>query len=294
MRTIQTAAEFLFVTLWESFRRFCSGVASLWLLHLTGPIGGELQKRTSFWKVLLSPHRNTGALLERTCLGSTHSSLGFTIGLCSDTQRQRSDLLQTGQAFKLKSKQLNLPHMDSNQVAVHLRPAPTPERQTLWWLWWVATVKGLGTGRTYIFICLHLQKVIVHTAQMLPDKCPGNSIFPLWVAHLSWLRWRAEWGTDGTSSLMLALTYELQAEPDERTWLIYYGMFSRGSLESWAAPGINEGLDRNVTSRRTQCVPFICTHEPPQTPSFTISGATLFLLTFAQHSKAGRNVIKFG
>lgn len=123
---------------------------------------------------------------------------------------------------------------------------------------------------------------------MLPDKCPGNSIFPLWLAHLSWLRWRAERGTDGTSSLMLALTYELQAEPDEHTWLIIYWMFSRGSLESWAAPGINEGLDRNVQSRLLRYIPSICRCEPPQTPYFTISRETLFLL------KAARNVIKFG
>lgn len=115
---------------------------------------------------------------------------------------------------------------------------------------------------------------------MLPDKCPGNSIIPLWVAHLSWLRWRAEWGTDGASSLMLALTYELQAEPDEHTWLIIYWMLSRGSLESWAAPGINEGLDWNVKSRRAQYIPFICR---AQTPSFIISAETLFPLTFVQH-----------
>lgn len=127
-----------------------------------------------------------------------------------------------------------------------LAPTASSERQTLWWLRWVATVKELGTGKTYIFICVHLRKVISHTAQTLPDKCPGNSIIPLWVAHLSWLRWRPEWGTDGTSSLTLALTYELQAEPDEHTWLIICWMFSRGSLKSWAAPGINEGMDRNV------------------------------------------------
>lgn len=167
---------------------------------------------------------------------------------------------------------------------MHQRPAPSTRPSAhldlSWWLWWVARVKGLGTGRTYIFICVHLRKVISHTAQMLPDKCPGNSITPLWVAHLSWLRWRAEWGTDGTSSLMLALTYELQAEPDEHTWLIIYWMLSRGSLESWAAPGINEGLDWNVKSRRAQHIPFICR---AQTPSFIIPAETLFPLTFVQH-----------
>lgn len=37
-------------------------------------------------------------------------------------------------------------------------------------------------GRTYIFIYVHLQKVIFHIAQMLPDKCPGNSQY----FHCGW------------------------------------------------------------------------------------------------------------
>lgn len=86
----------LFLILWESFRHFCLGVASLWLLHLTDGIGGELQKWTYFWKVLLSPHRNTGAPLEWTSLRSRQTFVDFMIGLCSNMQRQRSDLLKTG------------------------------------------------------------------------------------------------------------------------------------------------------------------------------------------------------
>lgn len=57
-----------------------------------------------------------------------------------------------------------------------------------WYHFWVAAVLNRetepvrGKGRTYIFICVHLQKVIFHIAQMLPDKCPGNSQY----FHCGW------------------------------------------------------------------------------------------------------------
>lgn len=58
-------------------------------------------------------------------------------------------------------------------------------------------------GTTYIFICVHLQKVIFYIAQMLPDKCPGNSQY----FHCGWHichRWdcgrsRAQMGTPTSS-----------------------------------------------------------------------------------------------
>lgn len=84
-----------------------------------------------------------------------------------------------------------------------------------------------GKATTYIFICVHLQKVIVHIAQMLPDKCPGDSQYFHCGGHICH-RWAGgqSGGTDGSSSLTLALTYELQVEADELMWLITRG-FSR-------------------------------------------------------------------
>lgn len=39
----------------------------------------------------------------------------------------------------------------------------------------IALRRSLCKGRAYIFICVHLQKVIFRIAQTLPDKCPANS-----------------------------------------------------------------------------------------------------------------------
>ena len=45
---------------------FYQGLASVWALYHTGLIGGLLQRWLSFWKVLLSPQRNAGALTRVT------------------------------------------------------------------------------------------------------------------------------------------------------------------------------------------------------------------------------------
>jgi hypothetical protein len=57
---------------WESFWQtpsglscvFYLGVVSVWPLYHKGLIGGVLQRLLSFWKVLPSPRRNSGALSE--------------------------------------------------------------------------------------------------------------------------------------------------------------------------------------------------------------------------------------
>ena len=64
-----------FLMVWESLGAFretpsrlsCAfywGVASVWPLYHKGLIGGLLQRWLSFWKVLPSPQRNSGALSE--------------------------------------------------------------------------------------------------------------------------------------------------------------------------------------------------------------------------------------
>lgn len=96
-------------------------------------------------------------------------------------------------------------------------------------------------GRAYIFICVHLQKVIFHIAQMLPDKCPGNAQY----FHGGWRichRWdggqsRAQMGT---SPLMVALKYELQVEADEHVWLISSWVLTSGKQSSESGLGPNE------------------------------------------------------
>lgn len=125
-----------------------------------------------------------------------------------------------------------------------------------------------GKATTYIFICVHLQKVIVHIAQMLPDKCPGDSQYFHCGGHICH-RWAGgqSGGTDGSSSLTLALTYELQVEPDELMWLITRG-FSRHERRS----GLNEGFrqkscikvreerEGTASGRETEC----CFFFPPR------------------------------
>ena len=72
---VSSNQRIFFIMVWESFRcllatpsgltcAFHRGLASIWPLYNKGLIGGVLQRWLSFWKVLPSPQKNNGALLE--------------------------------------------------------------------------------------------------------------------------------------------------------------------------------------------------------------------------------------
>lgn len=188
--------------------------------------GGVWRALPPSGKLIISPWISTVSanLLANTSLSLHKESRKTLRGRQKNAKKQREARVHNPQA------QVHL----ENTLHTWLRPKYgtyytniTPGK----WQYWSEMKAELSKGTTYIFICIHLQKVIFHSAQMLPDKCPGNSQY----FHRGWRmchRWGGEnrvvhrWGDPHLHPhpfpSELALMEELQVQPDECVWLITF------------------------------------------------------------------------